>query len=134
MPLTRRWFIVGATAATIDRAVGRENDAWETIAPEVRQWYRDAKMPDNPGASCCGEADAYHADSFKVGPGGEYVAIITDDRDVPGRPPVAVGTEILVPNYKIATTQGNPTGHGVIFISVYSDPYTVLCYFPPGGI
>jgi hypothetical protein len=25
---------------------------------ELKKWYQDLKQPDNPAASCCGEADA----------------------------------------------------------------------------
>ncbi len=114
---------------------------WDQISntPEEKAWYRNAQMPDRPGASCCGEADAYWADSWELGGTNkdQYVAIITDTRDDVqfSRRHVAPGTKILVPNHKIATTQGNPTGHGIIFIrwDDESNDYGVLCYFAPGG-
>jgi hypothetical protein len=80
--------------------------------------------------SCCGEADAYWADSFEVD-GDRYVAIITDDRDMPGRPSIAAGTKFAVPNYKMKWDEGNPTGHGVIFIGTHGQIY---CYIAPGGV
>jgi hypothetical protein len=88
-------------------------------------------MPDNPFVSCCGEADAYFADSFKT-KDGHYVAIITDERDVPGRWPLPVGTEIEIPDYKIMSGQGNPSGHGVVWLQ--SGTARVYCYTPPGGV
>ena len=36
-------------------------------------------QPDNPAVSCCGEADAFEADTFEV-EGDHYVAIITDGK------------------------------------------------------
>jgi hypothetical protein len=48
---------------------------------ELKRWYQDLKQPDNPAASCCGEADAYWADAFEATSDAEYVAIITDPRD-----------------------------------------------------
>ena len=44
---------------------------------------------------------------------------ITDDRpDEPlGRPHLDVGTEIEIPNKKLKWDKGNPTGHGIVFLS-----------------
>jgi hypothetical protein len=66
--------------------------------------------------------------------GDHYVAIITDERpDGPlARAHIDVGTRIIVPNAKIKWDQGNPTGHGVIFLR--SDDKWVYCYAPPGGV
>jgi hypothetical protein len=89
--------------------------------------------PDMPDSSCCGEADAYWADSFEMDrASGQYVAIVTDERDDQplGRPHVPLGTRIIVPNAKIKWSAGNPTGHGVIFMS----GGIVYCYVPPGGV
>jgi hypothetical protein len=88
-------------------------------------------MPDNPTISCCGGADAYYADAFETD-GDRYVAVITDTRDdAPlGRHHVELGTRIVVPTRKLKVDSGNPTGHGVIFLSS-SD--TVFCYVAPGG-
>jgi hypothetical protein len=120
--------------------------------PKLRDWYESLKQPDNPTASCCGEADSYFADDVERGPNGEWIAIITDGRDdmVPDpynssgfrlrvhRPP---GTRIVVPNAKVKIDQGNPTGHGIIFMPISNTdefgkdqsgrPVTPYCYFPP---
>jgi hypothetical protein len=77
-----------------------------------------------PWVSCCGEADAYEADIFEV-EGRHYVAVITD-----GKGEIPNGTKIPVPNYKIKWDEGNPTGHGIIFIGVQGQVY---CYVVPGG-
>ena len=70
-------------------------------------------QPDYPTVSCCGDADAYWADSYEV-KGDQYIAIIADTRD-----------EIHLAGYsilrlvrgsqcdsKIKWGSGNPTGHG----------------------
>lgn len=113
-------------------ATARDHEAWEASPAEVRKWYRELKQPDNPLHSCCGEADAYWADSFEV-EGDHYVAIITDERtDLPFyRPHIAPGTRVEVPNSKMKFDRGNPTGHGVIFIGTNGELY---CYVPPGGV
>jgi hypothetical protein len=111
--------------------------------PAQKAWFENLKQPDQPAVSCCGESDAYWADSFVVSGGGEYVAIITDTRDdkLPDgrtRHHRPVGTKIVVPNAKIKWDEGNPTGHGIIFMPAYDAtldgaaiPY---CYLPPGGV
>ena len=114
-------------------ALAKDNETWDASPAHVRQWFQSLQRPDYPGQSCCGESDAYWADSFAA-QGNQYIAIITDEREIPGRPPIPVGTHILVPNEKIKWDRGNPTGHGVIFVRWY-EPETanIFCYVPPGG-
>lgn len=136
-PLT--WIIlVVCVAGLVTQASSREDVDWDSASsPEVRKWFHGLMQPDNPSISCCGFSDAYYADSFKV-QGDKYIAIITDTRpDAPlGRPHVRPGTEIIVPNNKLKYDDGNPTGHGVIFIRYddESDGFAVLCYIVPGGV
>ena len=113
-------------------AAARDFGQWETQPTYVRQWFQKLMQPDNPHQSCCGEADAYWADSFEVDDG-RYVAIITDERpdDPLGRPHRNPGERILVPNHKLKWDEGNPTGHGIIFIGPVGQVY---CYVPPGGV
>jgi hypothetical protein len=73
-----------------------------------RQWIQSLMQPDKPNMSCCGEADAFEADSFDR-EGDHYVAIITD-----GKGMIPNGTRVPVPNEKMKWDAGNPTGHGVI--------------------
>src|SRR4051812_9399632 len=61
--------------------------------PEFDAWYAELRQPDNPTASCCGKADAYWCDDYYAKDGKAFCKI-TDDRVVPHRPPVPVGTEI----------------------------------------
>jgi hypothetical protein len=112
-------------------ALARDNGQWTATDEAVRLWYQSLKQPDHPRLSCCGEADAYHADSFEV-EGDQYVAIITDTReDGPlGRPHIPPGTKVVVPPHKLKWDAGNPTGHGVIFIGLRGQVY---CYVTPGG-
>jgi hypothetical protein len=99
--------------------------------PAIQQWYRGLMQPDNPASSCCGEADAYWADEVHVR-GGKTYATITDDRpDAPlGRPHIDNGTVIEIPDHKLKWDRGNPTGHGVVFLSRQG---YVFCYVQPGG-
>ncbi len=94
--------------------------------PEHDEWYRGLMQPDNPATSCCGLADAYWADEVHVKDGKTY-AVIQDDRDneMLGRPPIANGTWVLIPNHKLKYDRGNPTGHGVVFMRGVD---TVFCY------
>lgn len=120
--------VFGGLASLLARDAGQ----WEATDTAVGAWYRELMQPDNPAVSCCGQADAYHADSFEA-QGDQYVAIITDTRDdAPlGRPHIAPGTKIVVPKHKLKYDAGNPTGHGVIFVNGARD---VLCYVVPGGV
>lgn len=106
-------------------AEARDSGQWAAQPPAVRQWFQSLMQPDNPSSSCCGEADAFEADSYDVN-GDEYVAIITN-----GKGEIPEGSRIPVPNKKIKWDRGNPTGHGIIFIGNFGE---VLCYIPPGGV
>jgi hypothetical protein len=121
----KRVVLCAAFGLLMNVASARDFGQWEGTDPAVRQ-------SDNPAVSCCGEADAYWADSFEVD-GDKYVAIVTDSRpDAPlRRKHVDVGTKIVVPNHKLKYDQSNPTGHGIIFLS--SGDY-VYCYVAPGGV
>lgn len=125
--------VLGAVCGClVNVANARDLGQWETVNPEIREWYQALMQPDNPSVSCCGEADAYWADSFEV-EGDQYVAIITDSRpDEPlRRKHIDVGTRIVVPNHKLKYDQSNPTGHGVIFLNRHDHVY---CYVAPGGV
>jgi hypothetical protein len=106
-------------------AVARDNGQWGNQPVYLREWFQKLMQPDNPYMSCCGEADAFEADSFEVR-GDEYVAIITNGKGV-----IPNGTRILVPNQKLKWDEGNPTGHGIIFIGSNGQ---VFCYVTPGGV
>lgn len=113
----------------------RDWGQWEGTDPAIRDWYQALRMPDSPTVSCCGEADAYWADSYEVDPDGSYIAIITDERpDEPlRRKHVDVGTRIKIPKFKLKYDQSNPTGHGIVFLGGGS-PDSVYCYVAPGGV
>jgi hypothetical protein len=106
-------------------AVARDNGQWENTPANVRQWFQQLRQPDNPRVSCCGEADAFEADSFEVD-GDHYVAVITDGKGV-----IPNGSKFAVPNYKMKWDDGNPTGHGIIFIGSHGQ---IFCYVAPGGV
>jgi hypothetical protein len=98
--------------------------------PELNEWYATLMQPDNPTSSCCGEADAYYCDDYYARDGKAYCKI-TDDRVVPGRPQVDVGTEIEIPDRKLKFDRGNPVGHAVVFLSSGG---AVYCFVQNGGV
>ncbi len=127
-------------------AYARDNGQWDNVSPNIRQWFQSLMQPDNPSQSCCGEADAFEADAFEVS-GDHYIAIVTD-----GHGEIPAGSRIDVPNSKMKWDRGNPTGHGVLFLSrettignpptpgyVYVLPSNgqariLYCYVTPGGV
>lgn len=128
----QRLVLGAAFGCLIGVAYARDLGQWESGDSGIREWYQALMQPDNPAASCCGEADAYWADAFEVD-GDRYVAIIADARpDEPlRRRHLDIGTRIVVPNYKLKYDQSNPTGHGIIFLS---PGQYVYCYVAPGGV
>jgi hypothetical protein len=106
-------------------ALARDNGQWGNSPIALREWFQSLMQPDNPYMSCCGEADAFEADTFEVD-GDHYVAVITDGKGV-----LPSGTRIAVPNQKMKWDRGNPTGHGIIFIGNQGQVY---CYVAPGGV
>lgn len=118
--------------AVIFTVHARDAGQWENSNPAIREWYQGLKQPDAPSVSCCGEADAYFADDVHVRDGKTYVTITDDRDDAPlGRPHIEIGTEIEVPDAKLKWDRGNPTGHGVVFMSYAGH---VFCFVQPGGV
>jgi hypothetical protein len=115
-----------AALATILPAAARDNGQWADQPATTRQWFQSLMQPDNPVMSCCGEADAFEADTFEV-EGDHYVAVVTDGRGV-----IQPGTRVPVPNAKMKWDAGNPTGHGILFLQVGT--MNVYCYVAPGGV
>ena len=76
-------------------ALARDNGQWNDQPINIRQWFQSLMQPDNPYMSCCGEADAFEADTFEVD-GDHYVAVVTDGKGV-----IPSGTRINVPNQKM---------------------------------
>lgn len=119
-------------------AQGREQypGQYAQVDPKIREWYRELKMPDQPQMSCCGEADAYYAATYTKD--GKNIAVIIDTReDAPlGRPHVAIGTEIVIPDHKMKWDRGNPTGYSIIFLSNPNDEgkRDVYCFVDGGGV
>ncbi len=121
-----------AFVLTIHFARAHDSGQWGDSDASLRDWYQGLMQPDNPNASCCGEADAYFADEIHVRDGKTY-ATVTDDRDDAPRhrPHVDVGTEFEIPNHKLKWDRSNPTGHGVLFLSRNGFVY---CFVQPGGV
>jgi len=156
--LNRAWATVRAVASTaaalgvagvcylglVGVTSGRDLGQWDPNDP-VTQWFAALMQPDNPKASCCGEADAYWADEVHVEPDGfggqKVVAVITDTReDGPlKRIHEDVGTRYVVPPNKITRKDGNPTGHVIIFLGANQwhgedRIRDVVCYVMKGGV
>jgi hypothetical protein len=100
--------------------------------PEHDRWYQTLMMPDNPSVRCCGQDDEYRCDAFVRN--GETWCRVTDRRVIPGRPAVAVGTEIFIPPHKYKYDQGNPTGHTLVFGRPQGDDFYVYCFVQGTGI
>jgi hypothetical protein len=121
----------------INTASSRDLGQWEKEDPEVREWYQYLMQPDNPAVSCCGEAEAYWCDDPRTERDDKNrvhnYCTITDDRpDGPRRRMhVDIGTDIEIPDHKVKKDQGNPTGHGVVFLN---RGRFVYCYVMPGGV
>jgi hypothetical protein len=114
--------------------------------PELNGWYAALTQPNNPSASCCGAADAYWCDILETSAVGDEVknfCYITDDRKVPGRPHIDVGTKIEIPNDKIkwgpndsqtnspVPIERNPTPHNIVFLS---RGLWVYCFVQGAGV
>lgn len=98
---------------------------------EIKKWYQGLMRPDAPESSCCSFADAYWADEVHVRDDKTFVTITDNRPDAPlGRPHRENGTVFEVPTEKLKWDRGNPTGHGVLFLSVVG---YVFCYVQPGG-
>jgi hypothetical protein len=108
------------------RSHARDLGQWQDSDPQLREWYGSLMQPGKPLVPCCGEADAYFADKVEV-EGDKVIATITDERpDAPlGRPHIAPGTRIEIPSHVMKNSQGNPTGHNVIFVN---SAMQVLCF------
>jgi hypothetical protein len=117
--------IVALHELMVLKANARDSEQWNDRPAFVRQWFQSLMQPDHPRMSCCGEADAYEADTFEID-GDHYVAVITDGKGV--LPP---GMRIDIPNQKMKWDEGNPTGHGIVFIGTKGEVY---CYVTPGGV
>src|ERR1700733_14474068 len=63
------WIVIVTVAAVlifIEIANAHDANHGAVSDPAIQQWYRHLMQPDNPTASCCGEADAYWADEIHV--------------------------------------------------------------------
>ena len=87
-------------------------------------------QPDNITTPCCGEADAYWCDTISVKDTKTYCTI-TDDRVIEGRPVIASGTVVEIPNHKYKWDEGNPTGHSIVFMARSG---VVYCFVQNAGI
>lgn len=124
--------IIAVLVVHFSAAHARDGGQWEATDPALRQWYQGLMQPDHPLSSCCGEADAYFCDDYGIHDG-KPSCVITDDRaDEPrNRPHIEIGTVIEIPQHKLKWDRGNPTGHGVVFMSYAG---YVFCYVQGGGV
>lgn len=122
-----------ALAAIVGLLWGCSAKAHDTD-PEVTAWMETLMQPDNPAVRCCGEGDAYWCDDYGFD-GTDAYCKITDDRKLPHRPDVPVGTKIIVPPEKLKHDRGNPTGHAIVFGQPYlsGGGFLVWCFVQGGG-
>jgi len=134
------WCLVSAIVVLASLIVGlysahaRDLGQWENTDPVTHEWFKTLMQPDNPTASCCGEADAYHCDLINVRDGKTFCTI-TDERDDGPlrRPHLDIGTQIEIPDHKLKYDRGNPTGHAIVFVG--PAPFLhVWCFVQNGGV
>lgn len=97
----------------------KAHDYGQNSDPDIKAWFESLRQPDNAPAPCCGTSDGYWCDDLHV-KGGRSFCTITDDRIIPGRPEIPVGTEIQIPDAKMMNgkqSHGNPTGHAIVFLN-----------------
>lgn len=117
-------------AANTIPTYARPGGDWSAVDPDTRAWFGQVHRPDlNDGhtSSCCGEGDAYESDFGGVDDDGRTWAQVTNNRGNP----LPVGTKLYIPREKIQNTEGNPTGHVIVFAS---ESGAVFCFIPNGGI
>jgi hypothetical protein len=68
-----------AILAIIASVLARDNGQWGDHPANVRQWFQSLMQPDNPYMWCCGEADAFEANTFEV-EDDHYIAVVTDQQ------------------------------------------------------
>lgn len=81
--------------------------AHDTAQP-FAEWMSTLKQPDTL-ASCCGPSDAHFVDNYQPSQTGGGFTVWLD------------GAEIEVPAAKVIWDRVNPTGRGVLFLSVGTD-------------
>jgi hypothetical protein len=57
----KRLILGAAFGCLMSAANARDLGQWQSVNPEVREWYQALMQSDNPAISC-GEADAYWSD------------------------------------------------------------------------
>ncbi|HEY7242865.1 MAG TPA: hypothetical protein VH678_03165 [Xanthobacteraceae bacterium] len=98
--------------------LARDYGQYNSVAPEVRAWFRAQKSP-KTGALCCSEADGIYAEE--------------DIRDGqywtrwPGHDWQPVPDEVVI-------RSGNPHGAPVVWWYVERGETRIRCYAPGGGV
>src|SRR5713226_7683710 len=66
-PTTAQPFLAAMWALLIAaNAFARDGSQWDGQDSRIKEWFEHLKQPDHPRLSCCGEAEAYEADSYEV--------------------------------------------------------------------
>jgi hypothetical protein len=102
--------------------------------PRLKSWFESLKVP-GTSKSCCDMSDcrrvAYRAvaerdpEDGRIG-GGHYEVLVTDEVFGPGK--ISKPTWVPVPEDRIITGQGNPTGSAVACWTPYQG---VICFVRP---
>lgn len=141
------WFLTPSRADELGPPVlysPKPDAPWGDVPVNVLgTWFES--LTNEIGGSCCGLGDAYEADLFETEKGGAIYAVITDGREfafhkrsdppdvIHKRREIKEGTRVYIPATALTHSKGNPTGHGVVFIS-QGDLKTVYCFVLPALI
>lgn len=120
----------------IQGVFARDLGQWEGHDAATREWFKHLMRPDFPDQPCCGEADGYWCEDIHIRDGKTYCSITDDRPDEPLlRPHIDVGTVIEIPNEKLKWSDGNPTGHSIVFLGGGSGyAKYVFCFVQGSGI
>lgn len=114
-----RLFLAGALAlAFVTHAQAFDNGQYESVSPEIREWYRSMQRP--AGGSCCDIADG-HSTTWRGSKDGGYEVQID-------------GKWLPVPQDSVILNKENPTGEAIVWYVKRGDMYYIMCFIPNGAI
>jgi hypothetical protein len=100
-------------------ALARDNGQYESVSPDIRQWFRDQKSP-MTGALCCDEADGSQAQE-DIRHGHYWTTW-----------PAVSPTWYPVPD-EVVIKAPNKVGHPVVWSYFENGQLRIRCYAPGGG-
>ena len=101
-------------------ALARDNGQYESVSPDIRQWFRDQKSP-MTGALCCDEADGSQAQEDIRN--GHYWTTW----------PARILHLVSVPD-EVVIKVANKIGHPLVWSYFENGQLKIRCYAPGGGV